>query len=548
MTPIEREAKLNLIKYEQLGFLRGFEAVCDQLQIQLRESAGFADLEGINSMKEATEGGKGGETVEEPLRQQNPSMSIDVHYADAIRCKEALDALVDGIVEEAGGMWVIPMEVRAKETIKSIASGDFKGDVRRVVDMCRTAVVCENATAALVLHSRLAAHKEVKDILHVRNGFVDSLSSGLGGYRDLKISLQLHNSLHVAEVQVHLQDFFKLNRGGHEVAEWARGLQLPENMSPQSMFTRLEEPVREEMIRLVTENWVELKHILPELLQASGNHEKAEPLLKRGAEEAEKKWLSAIERHGVGSQKDILLAQSYAMALNNLGMARKAQGNEEGAEPTLRRALEVTEASFGPEHQEVATRLNSLALLLAPQGKLKQAEELHSRALEISLRVYGESHSDVATYKNNLARVLKTQGRLAEAAPLQQSALEIGLRTLGKENSDVAVYYNNLSRLLRSMGKLEAAEPLQREAVEIGERVLGPTSELATWTNNLARLLKARGKLDEAEATQRRAVKAAQAAYGPDHPETAKAERNLAKMAYSKRMSFGGGGQSSPQK
>jgi hypothetical protein len=39
------------------------------------------------------------------------------------------------------------------------------------------------------------------------------------------------------------------------------------------------------------------------------------------------------------------------------------------AEPLYRRALAITEKSFGPEHPDVAIRLNNLALLLGDTNR-----------------------------------------------------------------------------------------------------------------------------------------------------------------------------------
>ena len=49
----------------------------------------------------------------------------------------------------------------------------------------------------------------------------------------------------------------------------------------------------------------------------------------------------------------------------------------------MRRALEIDEASFGPEHPNVAIDLNNLAQLLQATNRLAEAEPLMRRALEI---------------------------------------------------------------------------------------------------------------------------------------------------------------------
>ena len=53
------------------------------------------------------------------------------------------------------------------------------------------------------------------------------------------------------------------------------------------------------------------------------------------------------------------------------------------AEPLLRRALAIYEASFGSDHPAVATAVNNLALLLEATNRLAEAEPLFRRALAI---------------------------------------------------------------------------------------------------------------------------------------------------------------------
>ena len=49
------------------------------------------------------------------------------------------------------------------------------------------------------------------------------------------------------------------------------------------------------------------------------------------------------------------------------------------AEPLYRRALAIDEASFGPDHPDVATDLNNLAQLLQATNRLAEAEPLMRR-------------------------------------------------------------------------------------------------------------------------------------------------------------------------
>ena len=54
----------------------------------------------------------------------------------------------------------------------------------------------------------------------------------------------------------------------------------------------------------------------------------------------------------------------------------------------MRRALEIDEKSFGPDHPNVAIELNNLARLLHDTNRLDEAEPLMHDALEIE-KIYG---------------------------------------------------------------------------------------------------------------------------------------------------------------
>ena len=88
------------------------------------------------------------------------------------------------------------------------------------------------------------------------------------------------------------------------------------------------------------------------------------------------------------------------------------------AEPLLRRALAIDEASYGPDHPTVATDLNNLAQLLQATNRLGEAEPLIRRALAIDEASYGPDHPTVARGLNNLGSLLQATNRLGEAEPL----------------------------------------------------------------------------------------------------------------------------------
>ncbi|WP_417377919.1 tetratricopeptide repeat protein [Gimesia sp.] len=177
------------------------------------------------------------------------------------------------------------------------------------------------------------------------------------------------------------------------------------------------------------------------------------------------------------------------------------------AEPLIRRALEIDEAAYGPEHPEVATDLNNLAQLLKATNRLTEAEPLMRRALEIDEAAYGPEHPKVARDLNNLAILLMATNRLTEAEPLMRRVVTIFEAAFGENHPKVATALNNLAQLLQDTNRLTEAEPLMRRGLEIDEAAYGPEHPtVAIWLNNLAQLLMATNRLTEAEPLMRRTL------------------------------------------
>ena len=72
-----------------------------------------------------------------------------------------------------------------------------------------------------------------------------------------------------------------------------------------------------------------------------------------------------------------------AARLNNLASLFRDTNRLAEAEPLMRRALAIDEASSGPDHPDVAIRLNNLAQVLKATNGLAEAEMLMRRALAI---------------------------------------------------------------------------------------------------------------------------------------------------------------------
>ncbi len=107
------------------------------------------------------------------------------------------------------------------------------------------------------------------------------------------------------------------------------------------------------------------------------------------------------------------IPEPTARLMNELGQYLYAKSLLQDAEPLMRRALVIDEASYGLEHPKVAIRLNNLAQLLQATNRLDEAEPLGRRALEIVLLFQfrtGHEHPKLNTAFGNYRGLLAAMG------------------------------------------------------------------------------------------------------------------------------------------
>ncbi|MEY4354897.1 MAG: hypothetical protein RLZZ609_3138, partial [Cyanobacteriota bacterium] len=89
-------------------------------------------------------------------------------------------------------------------------------------------------------------------------------------------------------------------------------------------------------------------------------------------------------------------------------------------------------------------------------NRLAEAEPLMRRALAIDEASYGNDHPDVAIDLNNLAQLLQATNRLAEAEPLMGRAFVVFWKSLGLDHPNTQNVGGNYITLLQEMGLPEA--------------------------------------------------------------------------------------------
>ena len=85
-------------------------------------------------------------------------------------------------------------------------------------------------------------------------------------------------------------------------------------------------------------------------------------------------------------------------------------GNYAAAEPLLREAALLQEASLGPLHPDLANTLNNLAVVCELTGKMADAEQFYRRAYAVASTALAPDDDLVATSERNLRDFCETQG------------------------------------------------------------------------------------------------------------------------------------------
>jgi tetratricopeptide (TPR) repeat protein len=175
--------------------------------------------------------------------------------------------------------------------------------------------------------------------------------------------------------------------------------------------------------------------------------------------------------HPMGS----LLHYSLAQALLPMRDFAKAQAH-------ARRALEIDQATFGPEDPQVGDTYDVVgaAYPYLQDGKYQEAREAYQRALDIKEKALGKDHENVSYSAGGLAGSLLGLGDAAEAVPLFERVLAIN----PPDPVILGDAYFGLARALETQRKGHSrALTLARKAREMFEsaKVTEGVEEVGTW-------------------------------------------------------------------
>ena len=109
----------------------------------------------------------------------------------------------------------------------------------------------------------------------------------------------------------------------------------------------------------------------------------------------------------------------------DLGSTYTRAGAYGKAVPHFERALELREASVGPDHPDVALVLSNLGTAYNHAGDPKRARDAFERALAIREHYYGKNSPVLTATLDNFAGFLRRQGDIKAALALQERAMAL---------------------------------------------------------------------------------------------------------------------------
>ena len=244
---------------------------------------------------------------------------------------------------------------------------------------------------------------------------------------------------------------------------------------------------------------------------------------RQGLELAEK-WLSKARQ---GRKSEVELAKVYSW----LGIFFQYLGHYQRAKEFQKKALEIFEKNFGPDHPNTAVTYSNLALGLQDLAEYQRAKGLLEKAMASAEKNFGPDHPTTAVSYNNLAAVLQDLGDYQGAKVLLEKAIKSAEKNFGPDHPTTARSYSSLASVLQALGDYERAKVLLEKALESNEKNFGPEHPNTAWTyNNLAGVLMDMKEYGEARRLLEKAKTVFLSKLGAEHPDSKNVLRGLARL------------------
>ncbi len=244
-------------------------------------------------------------------------------------------------------------------------------------------------------------------------------------------------------------------------------------------------------------------------------------------------WVEERLARAGGLTEEQAVEDSYARWDELLASAHLAleDGDLEAAVEDGEAALDVAEASFGPNHLLTINSLRELAEIKYVAGDMLNAESLLNVAAERAADALGENHPETVAINGTVAALYEDQGRLEDALFLREINAEALTEALGPNHPDTLSENRARARLMGDLGRFEDAADLLDATCAGLETTLGryhPSS--AECLTQLGQLLESAGETDAARQVFSEALQIDSAVLGATDPVVLLLRSDLAEL------------------
>lgn len=254
---------------------------------------------------------------------------------------------------------------------------------------------------------------------------------------------------------------------------------------------------------------------LARVLREQQKFDEAEPLLKKA--------VTLVEASAEPHDKELIVA------LNNLAMVQREQGNFEEA-LNLYKRVEPLQNKVGATDAEKLTMETNFGVVLDTIGNYDEARPHLEKALVLCEKVDGVASKNYATSLWNLKELFLHMDDYSNAEIYMKKVLEIHKAQNGND-AEVGRDLNELALIYRQSGKTAESEPTFKDAIAISEKGGDATAgDLSVDLNNLARLYRQQGRYTDAEPLYKKSLTIKERLYGASDPQVAATLRNYANL------------------
>lgn len=171
---LERDAKVQLLKYLKIKTVKEYEAAYDGFFYKLNKEGGLECLRQIEPIPPKNID-VAAMTKKQPVRLQPKVLDVegldgaaefeeqlDFYLADAEVARHRLDEIIDSVVETSEGCEAKKVGVKSRESTARKAAASYDGNLRKVVDMARVAVVCDSPDVLEQVYRGIIGHLQVR--------------------------------------------------------------------------------------------------------------------------------------------------------------------------------------------------------------------------------------------------------------------------------------------------------------------------------------------------------------------------------------------------